>query len=167
MEKIADSIETLLQKKLASYQALTEVLKQERDAIVDMDTASLWEASERKKEIAKNIEGLRNSILYLFDQQGIDHSMEVVSFSLAQLMTLFPFSKSGKVVLSALKFAIDKEKAEVARLAMENQTHVRERLEVVDGLVATLLPVPDEDWYGWTGAVRLPDKANCFISQEV
>lgn len=167
MEKIADSIETLLQKKLASYQALTELLTQEREAIVDMDVASLWEASDRKKEIAKNIESLRNSILYLFDQQGIEHSMEVLSFSLAQLMSLVSFSKPEKAALSALKFAIDKEKAEVARLSMENQTHVQERLKVIEGLVATLLPVPDDNCYGWTGAGGLPNKANCFISQEV
>ncbi|MCP4118208.1 MAG: hypothetical protein GY737_22980 [Desulfobacteraceae bacterium] len=167
MEKIADSIETLLKNKLTSYQGLTELLTQERDAIVDMDVASLWEASNRKKKIAKNIESLRNSILYLFEQEGIEHSMDVGSFSLAQLLTLVSFSKPEKLALGALKFAIDKEKAEVARLSMENQNHVQERLEVVEGLVATLLPIPDNGWYGWTGSEVSPAKANCFISQEV
>ncbi len=167
MEKFADSIETLLQKKLASYKALTELLTQERGAIADMDLAALWEASDRKKEIGKNIESLRSSILFLFDQQGVEHSMEVGTFSLAQLMSLVSFSKPEKAALAAVEFFINKEKAEVARLAMENQTHVRDRLEVVEGLVATLLPIPDEGWYGWKGSEILPAKANCFISQEV
>lgn len=167
MENFADSIETLFQKKRVSYQALTELLTQERDVIVDMDIASLWEVADRKKEMAKNIESLRNSILHLFDQQGIEHSMDVISFSMAQLLVLFCVPNREKAALADLKFAIDKEKAEVARLAMENQAHVRERLEIIEGLVDTLLPEPEYRWYGWTGSAVVPDKANCFISQEV
>jgi len=167
MEKFADQIETLLIKKQNAYGELVELLKKERQSIVDIDIASLWEASTRKKQIGKSIETLRSNILFQFDQQGVDHSMVNTSFSLVKLMSLFSVSNREKARLLALKFAIDSEKAEVGRIAMENQKHVRERLGIIENLVATLIPMPASERYGWRGSVMLPDQANCFINKEV
>ena len=167
MENFADGIERLLIKKHDTYRCLAALLEQERRAIVDMDVACIWKTVTRKKEIGKTIESIRNRFLCLLDHQGIDHSMAPDSFSLAKLMSLFSVANDKKARFLALKDSINTDKADVARLAFENQSHVQERLEIINNLVATLLPQPKQDIYGGKGTVRPPVRANCFINKAV
>lgn len=150
MEKIADQIESLLTEKYNTYRDLSELFKKERKAIVEMDISSIWEAATQKKHIGEKIERLRTSIEPLMKK-------------------FFRFSVSNreKATFSSLNLAIDMEKAEMSRLASENQKYVQERLGIIENLVATILPLPEQERYGWTGSVMLPLKANCLINKAV
>ncbi len=167
MENFADGIERLLIKKHDAYRCLVSLLEQERRAIVDMDVASIWKTVTRKKEIGKTIETLRNSMLYLLEQQGIDHSMAVASFSLTKFLSLFSVANGKKACFLALKDTINTDKADVARLASANQRHVQERLKIINSLVATLVPQPEPGSYGGKRSGRSPASANCFINKAV
>ncbi len=167
MENFADEIERLLIKKQETYGGLAAILEKERRAIVDMDVAAIWETSARKKEIGKTIGKIRSRILSLMDQQGIDHVMANTPFSLTKLMSLFSVANGQKARLMALKDIINTDKADVARLAAENQNHVKERLEIINNLVATLLPQPKPDSYGGKRSEMSPARANCFINKAV
>lgn len=167
MENFADGIERLLIKKHDTYRCLVALLEQERRAIVDMDVAAIWKTVTRKKEIGKTIEALRNSMLCLLEQQGLDHSMEVSSFSLTKVMSLFSVANGKKARFSALKEAINTDKSDAARFAFENQSHVQERLKIINNLVATLVPRPESVSYDGKRSERAPARANCFINKAV
>ena len=167
MEKFADRVELLLQKKLAGYLALTELLTEERTAIVDMDIASLWEAATRKKELTRTIESIRNSILHLFDEKGIDHAMDLGSFRLSLLSPLVPGAAREKVGIETARLAIDEQKDEIQRLASENQRYVGDYMGVIDDVISTLIHLTGQEQYQFSGKLCQSEQSNHFIQAEV
>ena len=193
MEKFADQMQALLGEKLNAYHGLTELFRQERRAIVDMDLAFIWEAVTLKKEIAGTIQGIRTAIVELLGAGGAgavgvvgnkdhtenhaenhteDRTIDVDSFSSAKLISIldlsnFDLPNRTKASVHSLVFAIEREKAEVARLAFENQNHVQERLKIIEGIVSNFIPEPDLKRYGSRGYATSSDRANSFISRAV
>ncbi|MBF0303483.1 MAG: flagellar export chaperone FlgN [Desulfamplus sp.] len=134
----AYNIEKLLQKKLAIYTELTSLLESETNYIVKMDVNSLWSASTRKKELATDIERVRNSIIFLCNEEEIDHGMDLKKFDLANLIKIMPLSARVKADLEIIKIAIEGKKREIRQIASSNRKYINDYLGVIDGVISTI-----------------------------
>ncbi|MBF0390610.1 MAG: flagellar export chaperone FlgN [Desulfamplus sp.] len=147
----AYNIEKLLQKKLAVYNELTALLESEKNYIVKMDVNSLWSASTRKKELASDIERVRNSIIFLLNEQNIEHGMDSKSFDVAALIKALPISDKERANLEMLKIAIEGKKGELRQLASLNKKYIQDYLGVIDGVISTITGGAKQQSYGRRG----------------
>ncbi|MBF0468294.1 MAG: flagellar export chaperone FlgN [Desulfamplus sp.] len=139
METLYYNIKNLLQKKLQIYSELVSLLEAETGYIVKMDVNSLWTASTRKRELASDIEKLRNSIVFLLDDKHIDHGiMDLQTFDMAHLVNILPISSREKADLEMLKIAIEGKKNELRHIASSNRRYIQEYLGVIDGVISTI-----------------------------
>lgn len=152
METFAYNIENLLQKKFGIYNELALLLEAEAGYIVKMDVHSLWTASARKKELASEIESLRNSIIFLLNEQDIDHGgMDVRTFNIAHLISILPISPRIRADLEMVKIAIEGKKNEIRQIASSNRKYIQEYLGVIDGVISTITGGANHASYGRRG----------------
>jgi len=152
METFAYNIEKLLQKKLKIYSELASLMEAETGYIVKMDVNSLWRASTRKKELASEIERLRNSIIFLLSEKQIDHgAMEVRNFDVSHLISILPLSSRNKAELEMVKIAIEGKKNEIRQTASSNRKYIQEYLGVIDGVISTITGNVKQHSYGRRG----------------
>ncbi|MBF0379275.1 MAG: flagellar export chaperone FlgN [Desulfamplus sp.] len=147
----AYNIEKLLQKKLAIYSELTSLLEAETNYIVKMDVNSLWKASTRKKELASDIERVRSSIIFLLDEQQIDHGMNSKGFDIANIIKILPLSAKIKADFEMIKIAIEGKKSEIRQLASSNRKYIQDYLGVIDGVISTITGGSKQQSYGKRG----------------
>jgi hypothetical protein len=147
----AYNIEKLLQKKLAIYSELTSLLEAETDYIVKMDVNSLWSASTRKKELASDIEKVRNSILFLLDEQKIEHGTDLRTFNIVNIIKNLPLSARIKADLEMIKIAIENKKSQIRQIASSNRKYIQDYLGVIDGVISTITGGSKQQSYGKRG----------------
>lgn len=167
MEKFADKIEDLLQEKLICYQQLTDILEKEREVILAMDVGLLWQLSTKKNEMVRSVESLRNRILSLFDEHGIDHAMDLNSFRLSLLFSLVPGVDREKAGIEKAIKAIDAQKDEIQRLAAENKRYVNDYLGVIGDVISTIVKLTGLEQYKSPGRFCESKQSNHFIKAEV
>ncbi|MBF0259440.1 MAG: flagellar export chaperone FlgN [Desulfamplus sp.] len=138
METLYYNIKNLFQKKLQIYSELALLMEAETGYIVKMDVNSLWAASSKKRELASDIEKLRNSIVFLLDDKHIDHGMDLRTFDIAHLISTLPLSSREKADLEMLKIAIEGKKNEIRQIASSNRRYIQEYLGVIDGVISTI-----------------------------
>ncbi len=147
----AYNIEKVLQKKLAIYTELTSLLESETDYIVKMDVNSLWSVSTRKKELASDIERVRNSIIFLLDEQQIDHGMDMRTFNLEKIIKLLPLSAKEKASLEMIKISIEGKRNQIRQIASSNRKYIQDYLGVIDGVISTITGGSKNQSYGIRG----------------
>lgn len=147
----AYNIEKVLQKKLAIYTELTSLLESETDYIVKMDVNSLWSVSTRKKELASDIERVRNSIIFLLDEQQIDHGMDMRTFNLEKIIKLLPLSAKEKASLEMIKISIEGKRNQIRQIASSNRKYIQDYLGVIDGVISTITGGSKNQSYGRRG----------------
>ncbi|MBF0200969.1 MAG: flagellar export chaperone FlgN [Desulfamplus sp.] len=151
MEKITSEMENILHEKLDLYKELIKILEMEATFIVNMDMKSLWAASSRKKELLGAVEKVRQNILSLLDNHGIDHTMESTTFSLAKIVEILPVDAKSRAGLETLKVSMDIAKRDAAQLARGNRRNIQEYLGVIDGVISTVTGASREKTYGSRG----------------
>jgi flagellar biosynthesis/type III secretory pathway chaperone len=162
MEKFADKIEKVFQEKFLVYKELKKVLEQEKNFITDMDVDSLWKMTDKKKQLALEIERIRGRILYLLEENNIPVNMNIDSFNLTRVIDCLPFSAKIKADLKKVKVTLNILKAELAGIASENKRYTKEYLSVINDIFATITSSENRELYSNAGMV-LRDKAKKYL----
>jgi len=167
MEKFIHKLENLFQKKLSLYKILKEVFEQERKYIVDMDVDSLWKITDRKKQLASEIERIREEILSLLEEKKVPLNKGENGFSLLQSINSLPFSVKIKSDLKKVKVQLDITKEELAVLALENKRYINEYLSVINGIFATITESENSESYTKTGMASKGNNKKHLIRAQV
>lgn len=167
MEHFTPDIEDLLNEKLALYKKLNTLLKEEREFIVNMDIDSLWKSAERKNKIARDIQGLREKILYHLEEKFGSNDMDIRSFSISYLIRTLPVSKELKTKFRQIKLAIENEKAELGQVASDNKKYVNEYLLVIDDIMAVAVDNSKHSQYDVSGTLPGTKTLNRLIHARV
>lgn len=166
MESSADRIANLINDKILLFKDLVEILKDEKNSIVDIDVDSLWAFSEKKQKIASKIENIRKEILEILTDEKIHHDMELSSFRLSKVLDLIP--SETKERLTQANVTIILLKKEVNHLATENKKFIQEYLGVMDELIGTISNVGDPPpVYGKTKYAGKKKRSSYMLNTEV
>jgi len=130
------SIETLFQQKLKRFRRLVEVLKEEREQIVDADVTELWRISEEKQSLAGEIEEIRGRILDTVTAMSIEHGMTPGSFQPSRLLSLLP--KAHRRRLVDIQSSLLVSKNEIRSICLENKQYVESKLGMIDELISII-----------------------------
>ncbi len=167
MEKFIHKLENLFQKKLSLYKTLKHVFEQERKYIVDMDVDSLWKITERKKQLAMEIEQIREEILSLLEEKKVPLNKGQNGYSLFQSINSLPFSVKIKSDLKKVKVQLDITKEELAVLALENKRYINEYLSVINGIFATITESENSESYTKAGMASKGNNKKHLIRAQV
>ena len=130
------SIENLFQQYLTRYRRLAEVLKEEREKIVDADVAELWRINGEKQSLAGEIEEIRGRILDTATAMSIEHGMTPGSFQSSRLLSLLPKEQSRRLVDIQSSLLVSKN--EIRSICMENNQYVESKLGMIDELISII-----------------------------
>ena len=136
MENFTPEIQTLLKKKLDIYRRLNELANIERDAIKKIDVKALWKSAEQKKGMAAEILTVRTAILNCLKHARGTCDMDVQSFSLSQVLRIFPAEPGIRASLREIKTAVEHEKNLLAQSLKINRGYVEEYLAVIDDVMS-------------------------------
>ncbi|MEH0019912.1 MAG: flagellar protein FlgN [Desulfobacter sp.] len=167
MEKVAYEIEKLLQEKRSCYRQLETLLEREKEAIATIDLESLWQSTRAKKELAEQIEGLREKILSRLEEASLGMDMDPRSFSLAYLVDALPFSNRVKSGLRRIKVEINTAKDRVVQQAEFNKAQVQKHLRAVDDIMSVIGDNSKQSQYTGAGMMPGQKKHNCIFRAEV
>lgn len=167
MEKFACEIEKLLQEKLSLYKELKKIFEQEKNDIIDMNLDSLWEKTDRKKQLALEIVHTRERIFSLFEEKKIPLDMAADAFSISQIVNCLPFPGKIKSGLKEIKIKLEILKEELAGLASENKRYTNEYLSVIHGIFATITDGGNNEAYNNAGKVLTEGSRKTLIRVEV
>ncbi len=167
MEKFIHKLENLFQKKLSLYKKLKHIFEQERKYIVDMDVDSLWKVTERKKQLALEIEKIREEVLSLLEEKKIPLNKGNNGFSIFKSINSLPFSVKIKSDLKKVKVQLDITKEELAVLALENKRYVNEYLSVINGIFATITESENNESYTKAGITSKGNNKKHLIRAQV
>jgi len=162
MEKFAYNLENMFQEKLLLFKELEKILEQEKNYIVDMDVDSLWKVTERKNQIALEIEQIREGILDLIEKNNITLNMGPKFLSLSYVINSLPFSAKLKLNLKKIKVQLDTVKEELTSLASENKRYADEYLSVINDIFSTITGSENQGQYTNSGRV-LKDKTEKYL----
>ncbi|NOX34973.1 MAG: hypothetical protein GXP56_14805 [Deltaproteobacteria bacterium] len=167
MENFTPGIEDMLDEKLSLYRKLNVLLKEEREFIVNIDVPSLWKSSEKKKEITKKIQKLREKILYHIEDRFGTNDMDIRSFSISYLIRTIPVPKELKIKFAKIKLAIANEKDELAQVAIDNKKYVTQYLMVIDDIMSVAVDNSKQAQYDLSGTLPGTKSTNCLIHAKV
>lgn len=167
MEKFTLEIEKLLESKLALYRQLNDVLKQEREFIVNIDVDSLWKSTAVKKELTESIQDIRKDIFAILEKEFGTGGLDVNTFSISYLIRIIQASEFQSQRLRKIKVAIDEQKDELKQSSDDNKKYVHEYLMVIDDIMSVVVDNSKEARYGQTGKVSDAKNSNCLIHAEV
>jgi len=162
MEKFADKLEDMFQEKLLVYKELKKVLEQEKNYITDIDVDSLWKMTDRKKQLASEIEQIRGRILCLLEENNVSLNMRLKIFNLSHIINGLPLSPNIKSGLKKVKVKLDIIKEDLAGLAAGNKQYTNEYLSVINGIFVTITGSKNKELYTNAGIV-LEDKAKKYL----
>jgi len=158
MEKFADKLEDMFQEKLLVYKELRKIVEQEKKYITDIEVDSLWKMTNRKKQLASEIEQIREKILCLLGENNISFNMESNGFNISHVINCLPFPPKIKSNLEKIKVKLDIVKKELTGIASENKRYTNEYLSVINGIFVTITGSENRELYTNAGMV-LDDKA--------
>lgn len=167
MENFTANIESLLNEKLSLYRQLNDLVREERDYIVNIDVDSLWKSAEKKKQIAGDIQKIKDRIMSSIENGFGINDLDANSLSLSYLLRIVPVETDQKKRLRQLKLAIDAEKNELEQAASDNKHYVQEYLMVIDDIMSVAVNTPNENQYSHTGNISQAKASNCLIHAEV
>ncbi len=167
MEKLADTVEGLLEKELFLYQELEKILEQEKNDIVELNVDSLWKTIDKKKQVISNLEPLNKKMLGLFEKSAADLGMDKASFKLSDLIGKLPVSKQMKSRLKMTRVCLDTIKKSVSALASANKEYINESLTIMDGVFSTVAGTVNKKLYNNSGSLLTGNGNNCLINAEV
>jgi len=166
MEKIAQKIEKLLEKKLFLYQELQSVLEQEKTHIVNMDIDSLWSTISQKKNLILSIEDARQKIIHLLGKESLAPD-NLQSFNLTSVIKWMAVSSEKKSELEKIYLAVSTCKKEIARLASDNKNYIHESLGIINSVFSTVLEDADKKGYNPSGTASHTNGTNRLIHAQV
>jgi hypothetical protein len=167
MEEFTANIEYMLNEKLSLYRQMNDLLRQEREYIVNIDVDALWKTSHEKGALSDQIHELRQSILNDFETHLGITEMTETAFSLAHLIRILPIEPELKKRFRQIKLAIDQEKDQLAQSAKDNKIYVQEYLMVIDDIMAVVADNSKESQYSKTGHMPNAKASNSLIHAEV
>ncbi len=136
MKKLAERMKNLFQKKVFLYQDMVQYLKDEQKSLMEANVEILWDFSDKKHACASQIEETRGKILNLLDDTAIEHTMEVSTFNISEVVSLLP--KEARNHIKKLEITVTTLKENARSLASQNKTFVEEYLKVIDDLVGVI-----------------------------
>ena len=167
MENFTPEIEKMLTDKLSLYKAFNALLSEERNHIVKMDIESIWKTTEEKKRLTLQIQKVREALLDMFTRINGETDMDVTAFSLSYLIRALQLTPEKKTGLRKLKLAIDRQKDDLARQALENKFYVKEYLSVIDDIMSVFVDNSSRSQYGQKGGMPATKSSNCLIHAKV
>ncbi|MCP4673615.1 MAG: flagellar protein FlgN [Desulfobacula sp.] len=167
MEKLAWTIEDLLEKELALYKELQNILEQEKHYIVDMDVDSLWKTIVEKKQIALKLESMDKKIFNLLEKRSAALSMESKTLKLSDFILKLPVSRKIKSKLRRIKLGLETYKENVSTLALANKTYINESLAVINNIFSVVVEKVNQEQYNNCGNILENREKKRFISAEV
>ncbi len=133
---IVKNIENLVHEKILLFHELIEILEQEKKSIITIDTDNLWNFSKEKELTVANIEEIHTKILNLINIKYPEKKMDMESYSLVEIISLFPEKDSYS--LSKLHIKLSSTKKEVRNRVLENKTFIDEYLNSVDEIIGVI-----------------------------
>ncbi len=167
MEKFADKIEQLLQKKLSLYEKIQNILLDEKAYIVDMNVDALWDTTSKKKSLSLSIEAIRHEITCLFNEFYSGLEMDTQAMKLSEVIKMLNVSSEKKSNLKKIVMAIDTLKDDIGMLASNNKNFISEYLSVIDGVFSTVLKRDNKKKYNNSGIVAQDSSNSLLINAEV
>ena len=167
MEKITCNMLNILQQKFVLYCDLVTVMTNESDYIINMDIKSMWSACSTKKKIAVDIEKLKREIQDIVKQYPMLFNKDMAVSPLFEIIRAIPASDKSKSELTDIVVEINLKKDELHMLSCENEKYVREYIEVINGVMSTIVGTSNERHYTYAGAPDSFVRRNRFINAEV
>lgn len=167
MEKFTLQMKSLVNEKLELYKALNKIVRAERDSIMKMDVSALWKTSEEKKKIASKIEAIKENIMRCLEEKSGREGMNAKTFSLSYFIRRLPASGEIKTEFRQIKLAIENEKNELTRVALENKQFVQEYLLAIDDIMSVVVDNSSQAQYNFSGAMPGSKNTNCLIHAQV
>ena len=158
-DKTTHSIEKRLYRKIILYDSLLYYLKKERESLISVDLASLWEISREKEEICSEINSLRQEIVALIDE-GADYKR----FNLNRIIDLIPSGKRRK--FQELFHTLTRLKGEIEVLRKENMIFVDDSLNFLDELLSIITGKNGPDIMYDDNCKLSKHGVNIFLSRE-
>lgn len=166
METSEKALEALLNRKLALYQELADVVKEEKKSLSTTDVDALWKFSSQKQTIASKIEDLRKQILNIIKQYQPNHGITVESFHHNRALAFTPFKNDSKFKQICMKLSLLKE--EVNGLVKGNKAFVEAYLSMMDEMINIILNADKKDAsYKNPRFIRERKSANLLLHKEV
>jgi len=167
MEKLADTVENLLEKTFSLYQELEQVLEQEKIHVVNMDVDSLWKTIARKKHMISSLEMLNIKMHKLLEKRAAELSMDSASFKLPDLIGKLPVSRPVKSRLRRIRLCLETIKKSVSALAVGNKDYINESLSVINGVFSMATDTASKKQYSRSGNLLKRYENNRLINAEV
>ncbi len=167
MEKIACDMLNLLQQKFVLYCDLVSLMAKERDYIINMDIESMWSACLEKKKIAIDIEKLKKEIKDIVKQNSLFFDTNITGSGLLDIIRAVSVRAKDKSELTDIAVEINLKKDELQMLSCENEKYVREYLEIIDGVMSTIVWSSADSYYTCAGMFNALVRQNYFINAEV
>ncbi|MBF0118067.1 MAG: flagellar export chaperone FlgN [Desulfobacterales bacterium] len=117
MEEDTAKLETLFQDKILLYRDLLEVLKEEKNCLIDANVDLLWQISSKKQSLISKIEAVKQEIMNYVPEVEL----------------------SGR--LSIFNIALINIKNEVHNLAKANKSFVEDYLSFLDEIIGAITNV--------------------------
>lgn len=131
-----ESMEALFREKMAVYQRLAALLKEERKQIVGADVDALWEMSEKKQALVEEVRQIRSRILKAATALSIDHGMTPKNFQASRLLPALPPELRRK--LDGAVSSMGSIKKEIHHLSRENKQYIESKLGMIDELMSIM-----------------------------
>ncbi len=167
MENFAYALENLFIEKVKIYKDLKDAFEKERTYIIDMDVDSLWKMTDRKNQIALEIEQIRLRIIALVQTNKVALDISVETFNCANIINRLPFSVKQKSNLKKINVTLNILKKDLANLASENKRYIDEHLSIVNGIFSTITGSKNREQYTYSGVLSEDKAANNLIRAEV
>lgn len=169
MEKITHLISGLLDKQKSLYETLHDIALQDREHIVNMDVTALWQTTDRKKQLARDIQETTEMLFQSFrsgkGKVRPDNIKKTGNLTGGIEMLDVPLME--KAELRQRIQGIQRIKEDVALRSSENKRYLTDYLSVIDGIFSTLMPRKDNGRYSAAGKVDPAKNSQYLIQAEV
>ncbi len=131
-DTIIHSLEKLFYKKIMLYNDLLHYFNKEKESLINIDLDKLWSISKEKEETCSEIKSIRQKILSLIANPGIDQN----SFNFNHILDLIP--RENRAKFHKLHRTLIKLKGEVELLRKENMSYINDSLQFLDEILSIL-----------------------------
>lgn len=138
-QTIVQSVQQMVDNKIALYKDLLHCFKQERNALIHIDLDKLWCISKDKEQICGQIYAVRQKIDSAVDplmKKKADRHDDRIMSDLNQMLDLIP--KESKPVFHNLFLELDRLKREIKNFKKENMDFINDSLKFLDEMVGII-----------------------------
>ncbi|MCA1795465.1 MAG: flagellar protein FlgN [Desulfobacteraceae bacterium] len=181
MDMTFENLSKILAGKLALYQSLTQLLEDEKKYIIAMDIDGLWDAVNRKNNLAAAIQSIKEQLTDQATSGDATKSGDTTTSgdatksgavtmgdgTITKMIARAPLPLDQKTALKTYHCRIDACKREIAVKAAQNKQYLTQYLSVIDGVFSTVFNFATEKQYSHCGRVSPAEARPNLIRTEV